>query len=416
MFTIVGIGFFLAMCVSFGCLLLFSSGLLLECGGVTMKGVFVFDGLSFYTILLIVFLGGYSLICFFNMIGSGVLVFLCFSLLFRMLCFCTNHCILFWCFYELGMLPLVYLIFKDSPYSERYLAGWYFCRYLLVTSLPLVLILIYLSVVQGRFLFREWTIDDTIRGFIYIVLSFVFFTKVPLVPFHTWLPIVHAEATSIVSIYLSGYIMKLGLLGVYRSCWTVFEDGVWFYLFICLLSCIYFFFAAINELDGKRWLAFLSLSHIIVPFLGFFACDRENIMFTFLFCLGHGLGAGIVFRLLWWLYESCKSRKWILVKSSVNKKMAIMLVVSFSLLTLCSFPITINFVCEVSLVKASSFSLLCAYFWAVYLFFGGLIPLVLCGHLLIRCEFVDNNYTGYYCWFAYLFYLCLWCYAGVLYF
>lgn len=142
----------------------------------------------------------------------------------------------------------------------------------------------------------------------YVSLAFVFFTKVPLRPFHTWLPIVHAEATRIVSIFLSGYIMKLGLLGVYRCAPFLFSGDFFIYLFFCCLFRMFFLITASKELDGKRWLAFLRLSHIVVPFLGFYICDWERLSLTFLFCLGHGLSAGLVFGLLWYFYDSTKTR------------------------------------------------------------------------------------------------------------
>ncbi|MGL4867995.1 MAG: proton-conducting transporter membrane subunit [Cetobacterium sp.] len=85
-----------------------------------------------------------------------------------------------------------------------------------------------------------------------VCLSLVFFTKVPLWPFHTWLPIVHAEATSIVSIFLSGYIMKLGLLGVYRCVPFLFSGGFLVYFYICCVFSIFFILTASGELDGKR--------------------------------------------------------------------------------------------------------------------------------------------------------------------
>lgn len=88
--------------------------------------------------------------------------------------------------------------------------------------------------------------------FIYLVLAFLFFTKVPLSPFHTWLPIVHAEATSIVSIFLSGYIMKLGLLGVYRCAPFIFNNRFLFYFFVCGACSVFFLVTASIELDGKR--------------------------------------------------------------------------------------------------------------------------------------------------------------------
>ncbi|VDL58336.1 unnamed protein product, partial [Hymenolepis diminuta] len=263
----------------------------------------IFDSMSFYLILLVLLLGLYSQSFFFTFLSREVRGFLFLSLFFSIMCFCVNHAIIFWCFYELSMLPLLYLIFKESPYSERFLAGWYFACYLLVTSLPLILFLLYLSMV-------------------------------PLVPFHTWLPIVHAEATSIVSIFLSGYIMKLGLLGVYRCSYFIFDSCLFTYLFVCFVISIFFFITAARELD-----AFLSLAHITVPFLAFFIRDCGGINYSFFYCLGHGLRAGIVFGLF---------RNWLLLKSSINCKSGIFLVV-LSLLRLCSFPPTIQFFCEILL-------------------------------------------------------------------
>ncbi len=86
----------------------------------------------------------------------------------------------------------------------------------------------------------------------YIVLAFIFFTKVPLFPFHTWLPIVHAEATSIVSIFLSGYIMKLGILGIYRCTPYIFSSSLVIYIYLCCIFSVFFLITASGELDGKR--------------------------------------------------------------------------------------------------------------------------------------------------------------------
>lgn len=375
-------------------------------------GYFVFDSLSFYLMLLVIFLGVYRYLSFFGSLGFGTCVYLFLSLLFSVLCFCVNHSIFFWCFYELSMLPLLYLIFKDSPYSERFLAGWYFSAYLLVTSLPLVLILFYLSFIKGSFFFSDWRDSCGVSFIVYMLLSFVFFTKVPLVPFHTWLPIVHAEASSIVSIFLRGYIMKLGLLGVYRCSYFIFDCRFILYLFVCCLASIFFLMIASKELDGKRWLAFLSLGHIVVPFLGFFVCDWSRIGVSFMYCFGHGLSAGAVFGLLWYFYDASKSRNWLLLKSSVKSKVIVVLVV-IRLLTLCSFPTTIQFFSEVFLIKQCSGLWIYILFWCFYLFFGGLIPLILCGHLLVRSEYTECRVYSRYCYYYFLLYMCMWCYFGV---
>lgn len=409
------IGFFLVWFGFFSFLLIFRAGKpFFKRGLILVKNYFVFDNVSFYLIILVMLLGVYSQFRFFSLLSKVVRVFLFISLLFSVLCFCINHSVLFWCFYELRMLLLLYLIFKESPYSERFFAGWYFAAYLLITSLPLILIILYLALVNNSFFFREWCGYDSVSIYIFIILSFIFFTKVPLFPFHTWLPMVHAEATSIVSIFLRGYIMKLGLLGVYRCRFFIFKENFVCYLFVCCLFSLFFFVTASSELDGKRWLAFLRLAHIVVPFLGLFISDWVGVNFVFLYCLGHGVSAGLVFGLLWYFYELSNSRNWLLLKSRINGKMTMMVVV-FSLLTLCSFPPTIQFFCEVNLLSLSSGFLIYILFWSVYLFFGGLVPLVLCGHLLVRNEYFEEyKCSRRYRFIFFLFYLCWWCYWGIL--
>lgn len=369
-----------------------------------------FDCLSFYLIILVFFLGLYRLFCFKSSIGVSSKLFLLISLIFRILCFCVKHCILFWCFYELSMLPLLYLIFCDSPYSERFLAGWYFASYLIFTSLPLVLLLLYISFTKGSLYFSSW--ESRSFYFVYLTLSFVFFTKVPLIPFHTWLPIVHAEATRVVSIFLRGYIMKLGLLGVFRCCPFIFKKNFLFYVILCCVFRIFFILTASLELDGKRWLAFLRLSHIVVPFLGLFFRKWDVVSLSFLFCLGHGLRAGLVFGMLWYFYDSSKTRNWLLLKSSIRGKV-IMFLLCVRMLSLCSFPPTLQFFCEVMLLSSSSFSLPILAFWVFYLFLGGLVPLILCGHLLTRSECFESNSFRFYRFIHYFLFLLSWCYLGI---
>ncbi len=404
--------FFLVLCSLFLLPLLYSSGIIYFSRRLVRRNYIILDSLSFYLIILVLFLGLYRVFSFNRWLSKETKFFLLLSLLFSRICFCVNHSVLFWCFYELSMLPLLYLIFRDSPYSERFLAGWYFAVYLLITRLPLILVLLYLSFVKGSCFFSNWR-----RGYVslsvYVVLSFIFFTKVPLRPFHTWLPIVHAEATRIVSIFLRGYIMKLGLLGVYRCSPFLFGSNFYVYLFCCCIFSIFFLITASGELDGKRWLAFLRLSHIVVPFLGFYVCDWERISLTFLYCLGHGLRAGLVFGLLWYFYDSTNTRNWLLLKSGVSGK-APMFILIFGLLSLCSFPPTLQFFCEINLLAQSGKSYFFLLFWAFYLFFGGLVPLVLCGHVLIRNECVENTSYTLYSYIFYFFYLSLWCYFGVI--
>lgn len=158
MFKYCRISFFLVRFVLCAFLLLVGGGLFIFSGvSVVVRNYLVFDSISFYLILLILLLGLYSQLSFFMSLSFSVQWFLFLSIFFSIMCFCSNHSILFWCFYELSMLPLLFLIFKDSPYSERFLAGWYFACYLLITRLPLILLLLYLSAVKNSCFFSDWS-------------------------------------------------------------------------------------------------------------------------------------------------------------------------------------------------------------------------------------------------------------------
>lgn len=105
--------------------------------------------------------------------------------------------------------------------------------------------------------------------------------------------------------------MKLGVLGLYRFCSMLLADFVFnsFYISVILLSSFVFFMASCRELDGKRWLAFLRLSHIMVFCFILRFSDFSKVNLSYYFCLGHGLSAGSVFLLLWLFYDLSGSRK-----------------------------------------------------------------------------------------------------------
>nr|AYV63036.1 NADH dehydrogenase subunit 4 [Haplorchis taichui] len=354
--------------------------------GVT-AGVFCFDVISFYLILLSILLS-LSLSFWVESMSyfSRFMIFL--SVLGSLLCYCCVHVVWFWVFYEMSIVPLLVLLIVDSPYSERYVASWYLLGYVVFTSLPMLLCILYLSLLEGGFNMGCWGSSDSwvVTGSL-IVLAFLFITKIPLPPFHVWLPIVHAEASSPVSVCLSGYIMKLGLLGVCRFCFFLLPDFIFSlaYTVICFLCSVLFFFSASRELDGKRWLAFLSLSHILVAMgclsVGGWVLSGSAI----LYCMGHGLSAGVMFLFLWLMYDVVATRNLALLKSGISGSLLFRVLACCCLCTACSLPPTVQFFCEVSLMTdgawSGGFFLLVFY---AYVFMGGLMPLFLVGSLLSR--------------------------------
>nr|YP_010514536.1 NADH dehydrogenase subunit 4 [Diplodiscus mehrai]UXL86267.1 NADH dehydrogenase subunit 4 [Diplodiscus mehrai] len=382
--------------------------------GLWSGAIFSLDAVSLYLVLLSVFLW-LSLSFLFGRVSAVSKVYVTLSVISSLVCYCCVHCLVFWVFYELAILFLLLLLVTESPYSERYLASWYLLGYVVLTSLPMLLCLFYLSVESGSFDMRTWFSSEgssaLLSHSVLLVLGVMFVTKVPLPPFHVWLPIVHAEASSIVSVCLSGYIMKLGLLGVCRMCCSVLPSGLFSsgYMLVCMALAVLFFFSAARELDGKRWLAFLSLSHIIVAAICLSVVSFSGSALAFIFSVGHGLSAGVVFILLWLVYEVSGSRNWFVLKFCLSSSLLMRCLMASGVCTVASLPPTLQFFTEVSVVSESGYvSLLFVYVFFLYLFFSGLVPLFLIGGLLSRHFSVSFGDAGVYGYFSSVFFLVLW--------
>nr|YP_009650988.1 NADH dehydrogenase subunit 4 [Uvitellina sp. SSS-2019]QCY72814.1 NADH dehydrogenase subunit 4 [Uvitellina sp. SSS-2019] len=360
-------------------------------GGYSVEygGVFVFDVISFYLCFLSGFLF-FSLCCVFGSMSRVSLFFVSLSVFSSFLCYCCVDGFWFWFFYEASILFLLLLLVLESPYSERFVATWYLFGYVVFTSLPMLLLIFYLSSLFGTFDLQLWSffglVTDSSKVFLAILLV-LFVTKIPLFPFHVWLPIVHAEASSPVSVCLSGYVMKLGLLGVVRFGSFILSDLVFSldYVLVCFGFSIVFLFCASRELDSKRWLAFMSLSHIVIAVICLSTCDYDKVFVAYWFCLGHGLSAGVMFIVLWFLYEVSGTRNWLLLKDAVSSSFLIRFIVLASICLVASVPPSLQFFSEVlALCSSSLVSLSYVFLFFLYLFVGGLVPLFVIGSLVSR--------------------------------
>nr|QYC97739.1 NADH dehydrogenase subunit 4 [Diplostomoidea sp. MSB para 30071] len=351
---------------------------------------FIFDMVGFYLSLLSVFLL-FVLLFLYQEVSSRSKFYITLSVISSLLCYCSNFFFFFWWFYEISILSLLLLLVVESPYSERYIAGWYLGGYVVLTSLPLLLCLFYFSMLSGSLFMSDWLSFGLLGGdlslWVLVFLGLLFVTKIPVFPFHSWLPIVHAEATSIVSVCLSGYIMKLGLLGVCRFCWFVIPDYLFGLLYVSLsfFFAILFFLVASWELDGKRWLAFLSLSHIVVCVVCFNVGLYDNCGLLFVYSLGHGLSAGLLFVFLWWGYNLSGSRNWMILKFIFGGSIFFRFLLGACLCTVASLPPIVQFFVEVSVLSViSGYSLVLFLIFCVYLFFSSLVPLFVLGLLVSR--------------------------------
>lgn len=239
---------------------------------------------------------------------SGVnMVLFCVMLLLLEICLvgafsCTNL-FLFLLFFEASALPIFILIaYCGSGRRERLKAGYYFLFYTFYGSLSLLLVLLnFYSVNQINF-----TSDAPLQSSSLIAWSLLFIAfavKIPLFPFHIWLPYAHVEASTPASIILAALMLKLGGYGLIKFMLPMFtvetHKTLGFIAFsFCIFGCIYSSLAALRQVDLKRYVAFSSVAHMSFATAGIFTFTEIGIKGAMYLMLSHGLTSSAMFFLV----------------------------------------------------------------------------------------------------------------------
>lgn len=275
------------------------------------------DGISLFLILLSAFI---SLIGFIYLNENYEAKKLIISLLclesIMIGVFCALDMILFYIFWELSLVPMLYIIGAWGSGSRIYAAVKFFLYTFLGSMLMLVGILFlayYYFEVSGVWTFSllEWYSLSAIPKGVQLWLFLAFFAglavKVPMFPFHTWLPYAHGQAPTIGSIILAAVLLKMGTYGFVRFSLPLFPDASIFFLMpvaiLSLIMIIYGAFVAFAQEDIKQVIAYSSISHMGVIMVGIFALNVEGITGSVFFMLSHGIISGALFMLVGMLYE-----------------------------------------------------------------------------------------------------------------
>ena len=138
-----------------------------------------------------------------------------------------------------------------------------------------------------------------------------FSAKIPMFPFHIWLPEAHVEAPTISSMILASLLLKLGGYGFLRFSLGLFPEGTFFFLpliqILAILSVIYASFAAIYQTDLKKIVAYSSIAHMNVAILGLFSMNVPGIRSIFTM-VSHGIISAALFLLIGILYDRYNTR------------------------------------------------------------------------------------------------------------
>ena len=273
------------------------------------------DGISLWLVLLTTFLTPVCILAAWNSIEKGLSGFMMSLLALEtgMLgVFCSLDLFLFFVFWESMLIPMYFLIGIWGG-ERRIYATVKFVLYTMAGS-ALMLVGILALYFQNDNSFDLTKLSGPFRHSDLLFLGFfiAFAIKVPLFPFHTWLPDAHVEAPTAGSVILAGVLLKMGTYGIIRFCLPLFPDAAAKFtpliVTLAVIGIIYGALVAMVQPDLKKLVAYSSVSHLGFVVLGLFSRNPVGIQGSMLQMINHGLSTGALFLLVGMIYERRHSR------------------------------------------------------------------------------------------------------------
>ena len=323
------------------------------------------DGISVLLVLLTTLLTPLCVLASWKAIDSKVTVFMSLILLVEgamIVVFTALDLFLFFMLWEVTMVPMYFMIVLWGG-PKRIVAGLKFILYSLTGSLLLLAGIIGLYLNGGQTFDLEAIIQSGIpenaQSWIFVALFLGFAVKLPMIPFHSWLPDAHSEAPTAGSVILAGVLLKMGGYGFLRICLPVLPEASAQYssyvLWLSVAAILYGGCLALAQSDLKKLVAYSSISHMGFVTLGIFAFNEQGIQGAVLQMFNHGITTGALFLAVGLLYDRTH-RRMISDYSGLHNPMP-RFVVFLCIFSVASFglPGTANFVGEFLVLVGTSY-------------------------------------------------------------
>ncbi|MBP8037218.1 MAG: NADH-quinone oxidoreductase subunit M [Desulfobulbus sp.] len=268
--------------------------------------------------------------------------------------------VLFYIFWEFMLIPM-YLLIAVWGGPRRAYASIKFFLYTLAGSVLLLVALIALYLKTGSFfipdmMWQEYSLTFQVLVFLAFFLAFAI--KVPMFPFHTWLPAAHVEAPTAGSVILASVLLKMGTYGLVRFCLPITPDATMLLavpiLWLSIAGIIYGGFTALAQQDMKKLIAYSSVGHMGFVTLGIFVLNTRGLEGALLQMINHGVTTGALFLCVGMIYERTHSRE-LALATGVGRYMPwYVTFLTFFSLSSFAFPGTNSFIGEF-LVLAGAF-------------------------------------------------------------
>jgi proton-translocating NADH-quinone oxidoreductase chain M len=341
---------------------------------------FGLDGISLFFFILSTLLIFLCVLSIWNSrLFKEYLLSLLFINLFLLLIFSSLDLFLFYIFFEAILIPMFLIIGIWGSRERKIRAVYLFFFYTLVGSLLMLIGLLYIYSVTGT-LNLEYLLTRTFsfyeQKWLWLAFFFSFASKVPLFPFHIWLPEAHVEAPTVGSVLLAGIMLKLGIYGFLRFSLTLFPEACVFFspliYLLSVLGVVYTSLTAIRQTDLKRIVAYSSIAHMNLVMLGVFSFNIIGLEGSILQSISHGFVSSAMFLLIGVLYDRYHSRFLYYYGGLVHVMPLYSIYLLFFSLANIALPGTSSFVGEFLL-------LLGIYNTNIFVCFFGTIGVVLCG-------------------------------------
>lgn len=225
---------------------------------------------------------------------------------------------LFYIFWEVVLIPMYFLIGIWGGSRRQYAALKFFLYTLAGSVLMLVGILVcYFTTNPHTFNMLELVqasaaFDFRLQVLLFLAFFLAFAIKVPIFPFHTWLPDAHVEAPTPISVILAGVLLKLGAYGLFRICFPIFQDAAVYFAFplaiLGAVNIVYGACVAMAQTDFKKMIAYSSVSHMGFVILGLASLNATGFNGALLEMFNHGIITGAMFLLVGVLYDRAHTR------------------------------------------------------------------------------------------------------------
>jgi NADH-quinone oxidoreductase subunit M len=286
------------------------------------------DGIAMLLILLTTFLQIFAVWISFDTIHERFKEYFIFLMVLEtgMLgVFCALDLVLFYVFWEAMLIPMYFLIGIWGGRRRIYAAIKFFLYTMAGSMLMLVAIMalfLYTRAQTGVNSFDLLAIKDALVSFplpantalwMFSAFALAFAIKVPMFPFHTWLPDAHVEAPTAGSVILAGVLLKLGTFGFLRYCIPLFPEAARaaapYIIALAVIGIVYGALVAAMQRDVKKLVAYSSVSHLGFVMLGLFAFTPQALSGAVLQMINHGISTGALFLLVGMIYERRHTRQ-----------------------------------------------------------------------------------------------------------